>query len=32
MYTVGDYKNENRFTERDVNKQKGYIYQYGWFF
>jgi hypothetical protein len=29
MYTVGDLKNENRFTERDVNKQKGYIYQYG---
>jgi hypothetical protein len=28
MYTVGDKKNENRFTERDVNKQKGYYYQY----
>jgi len=29
MYTVGDYKNENRFAEREINKQKGYIYQYG---
>lgn len=28
MYTVGDHKNENRFMERDANKQKGYYYQY----
>jgi hypothetical protein len=28
MYTIEDYKNENRFIEKDVNKGKGYIYQY----